>query len=366
MRILMTTDTVGGVWTFTCELARELLARGCSIALASFGRLPSTAQDNWVAQQAKTFGERFVYAASDAPLEWMSANRKTASAGEPVLLRLVESFRPELLLSSQFCFGALPAGLPKILIAHSDVLSWAECCRPEGLPRSAWLHTYCDLVRKGIDGADAVVAPTRWMLDALGRHFQLPQQTYVIPNGCSLPFARPEPLRKLQAITAGRLWDDAKHIGLLAEVESAVPIVVAGAIEDRAAQPWMKALRLIGNLQREELLRIFHRSQIYICTSIYEPFGLAPLEAALCGCAVVANDIPSLRETWRDGALYFRDANSLATLLALLRDNARFRARARRRSLLRAQRFSAHRMASRYLKLFRRVVPTRETGAYAA
>ena len=35
---------------------------------------------------------------------------------------------------------------------------------------------------------------------------------------------------------------------------------------------------------------------IYIATSKYEPFGLAPLEAALSGCALVANDIPSLAE----------------------------------------------------------------------
>ena len=33
MRILMTTDTVGGVWTFTQELAGGLLEQGCAVAL---------------------------------------------------------------------------------------------------------------------------------------------------------------------------------------------------------------------------------------------------------------------------------------------------------------------------------------------
>jgi len=37
----------------------------------------------------------------------------------------------------------------------------------------------------------------------------------------------------------------------------------------------------------------------------YEPFGLAPLEAALSRCAIVANDIPSLREVWGSAAMYF-------------------------------------------------------------
>ena len=55
---------------------------------------------------------------------------------------------------------------------------------------------------------------------------------------------------------------------------------------------------MLGPLAEEDLLALFQESAIYLCTSRYEPFGLAPLEAALCGCAVVANDIESLREVW--------------------------------------------------------------------
>jgi glycosyltransferase involved in cell wall biosynthesis len=53
---------------------------------------------------------------------------------------------------------------------------------------------------------------------------------------------------------------------------------------------------------------------MYAACSSYEPFGLAPLEAALSRCALIANDIPSFRELWGDSALYFRtnDSDSLA------------------------------------------------------
>ncbi len=44
MRILMTTDTVGGVWTFTSELTEQLLQRGHEVYLVSFGREPSPEQ----------------------------------------------------------------------------------------------------------------------------------------------------------------------------------------------------------------------------------------------------------------------------------------------------------------------------------
>ena len=49
----------------------------------------------------------------------------------------------------------------------------------------------------------------------------------------------------------------------------------------------------------------FRQSAIYLCASRYEPFGLAPLEAALCGCALVLRDLPSLREIWGNSALFF-------------------------------------------------------------
>ena len=44
MRLLMTTDTVGGVWTFTKELTGGMLARGCEVTLVSLGKLPSPGQ----------------------------------------------------------------------------------------------------------------------------------------------------------------------------------------------------------------------------------------------------------------------------------------------------------------------------------
>ena len=44
MRMLITTDTVGGVWTLRKSLHWELLNDGCAVALVSLGRLPSSAQ----------------------------------------------------------------------------------------------------------------------------------------------------------------------------------------------------------------------------------------------------------------------------------------------------------------------------------
>src|SRR5690349_6682308 len=44
LRVLMTADTVGGVWTYTCELVRALAAFGVDVTIATMGREPTAAQ----------------------------------------------------------------------------------------------------------------------------------------------------------------------------------------------------------------------------------------------------------------------------------------------------------------------------------
>jgi glycosyltransferase involved in cell wall biosynthesis len=195
------------------------------------------------------------------------------------------------------------------------------------------------------------------MLDALARHFRLPLEQAVIFNGRSVASSKAV-ARALQSITVGRIWDEGKDIGLLREVTSPIPMLVAGESERYGSGPaeseWGD-IKFLGALSQRQVLDIFRRSAIYICTSVYEPFGLAPLEAALCGCAVLARDLPSLKEVWGDHALYFRDAPSLSQLLHQLHDDSHLLRERQRQSAARASFFSAERMAHAYLALYRRL-----------
>src|SRR5262249_48802608 len=154
----------------------------------------------------------------------------------------------------------------------------------EPLEPSSWLTQYRGLVARGLEEANAVVAPTHWMLNAVKRNFTVPSRCAVIHNGRTLQSPHNTP-RALRAVTAGRLWDDAKDIRLLGEVSSSVPLYVAGETEHRGSRAPgnLSNVNLIGLLPESALLGFFRGSAIYICTSRYEPFGLAPLEAALCG-----------------------------------------------------------------------------------
>jgi len=364
MRILITTDVVGGVWQFAKELTTGLLQKRCAVALVSFGGAPSTAQRQWCERLSSTYRENFRYEASPVPLEWMEDNGRAYREVAPLLIEIAKGFQVDLIHANQFCFGALPFNVPKVVTAHSDVLSWAEACRNEPLENSAWLRQYCRLVNDGLHGATVIAAPTRWMLSALARHFSFRTRGAVIPNGRSVPRVRSVG-RKMQAITAGRLWDEAKDIEMLKRVSSPIPLLAAGETQHGSTQaaPFGN-VELLGSLSEEDLLRQFRESAIYICTSRYEPFGLAPLEAALCGCAVLARDIPSLREVWGEGALYFTDAASLSSLLRSLSADSELLQSSRRKSLRRARCFTAERMVNAYYAEFRRSIA--ETEQYVA
>jgi glycogen synthase len=353
MRILLTTDTFGGVWTFTKELTTELLKRGHAVALVSFGRQPSHEQQTWCASLHLAHGDNFQFTASNAPLEWMEKNEFVFKQGAGVLFNVARHFRPDLLHTNQFCFGALTLDIPKLITAHTDVLSWAHACRPRGLEDCRWLRQYRSLITHGLHGCDALVTPTRWMATALLQHYKSLPLCYVVPNGRKLSAPQGQ-MRSLQAMTVGRLWDEAKNIEVLRNVNSPVPIYVAGERQrgESVVPKQMGRAILLGALPESSLMSLFARSSIYIATSIYEPFGLAPLEAALCGCAVVANDIPSLREVWGDAALYFNGAHSLSTVLHQLNRDPRRLSHLRQQAFLRASELTAERMTNGYEEIY--------------
>lgn len=359
MRVLMTTDTVGGVWTFTKELAIGLLRTGHAVALASFGRAPSKEQTLWCTHLNVEFGSAFLHTNSCVSLEWMEENHTAYDNAELALLRMADEFRPDLFHANQYCFGRLPLNVPKLITAHSDVLSWAAACRPEGLDPSPWLDRYKSLVERGLAAADALVAPTQSMLCALNANFFVPPANYVIPNGRSVPICSQHHIeRVMQAVTVGRLWDEAKNIAMLSNLNAPFPVFAAGEQHygNAAVPERLGCVRLMGPMEEWEMFDFYFRSSLYLATSIYEPFGLAPLEAALCGCAVIANDISSLREVWGVGAVYFRNIEDLTGICEEMNTSADTLQDAQRRSYGRALELSAERMTETYLALYMKLI----------
>jgi glycosyltransferase involved in cell wall biosynthesis len=275
------------------------------------------------------------------------------AAGE-WLLELADLITPDLVHLNGYVHATLPWPAPVLVVAHSDVLSWWSAVRGEAAP-AEW-SPYRDRVRAGLLAADAVVAPTAAVLDDLRRGYDVTGGT-VIPNGRDARFEGRAPAKESLILGAGRVWDEAKNLRVLAALGDRVtwPVAVAGdPAGPHARGDAAPGTTLLGRLAWPELATWLRRASIFAAPACYEPFGLGPLEAAQAGCALVLGDIPSLREIWGDAARYVppRDEDALAAALQHLIDDPTARADLAQRARHRAGDYTVARMTAGYLDAY--------------
>jgi glycogen(starch) synthase len=366
MHILVTTDTVGGVWTYTRELVAGLLQRGVRVTLVSFGNIPSDGQTRWMEEYQGLGNSNFDYRPTAFRLEWMHDAPEDMEASAEYLRNVVQETKPDLLHSNQFYYGALDCDLPRLVVAHSDVVSWWVAVHGQEPPQSPWLEWYRRSVTRALARASAVVAPSQWMLDQIGRHYLNLERSCAIYNGRSPLLFNPHITKDDQIVTVGRLWDLGKNVRLLAQTEMPAPVRVVGSDHHPEGKSNGLVVAARPNLyvqppqDEKQIIQIFGRAAIYAATSQYEPFGLAPVEAALSRCAVVASDIPSFRELWGGAALFFRnnDTGDLRSALELLVREPAVRREYANLAYERARRrFTAARMVDEYLDLYHALAP---------
>jgi glycosyltransferase involved in cell wall biosynthesis len=279
------------------------------------------------------------------------------------LRNIIRESNPDLLHFSQYCYGSLDVAQPKVVVAHSDVMSWSLAVRGVQ-PDDPWGRWYRETVEQGLAGASLLIAPSRGMLDCIERCYGGQPRARVIYNGRSPALFNPYVSKDNYAVSAGRLWDEGKQSRMLMQLGAPpLPIFVAGSTalagesaRESVATESIPEVQFKGELSEGEMRELLSRAAIYVATSKYEPFGLAPLEAALSRCAIVANDISNLREVWGDAACYFRssDASSLGEALALLHGNRELRLSYANRAYERArQRYTAERMVEEYMQVYK-------------
>jgi len=350
MKVLMTADTVGGVWIYAVELSRALLREGVEVALATQGAPLTDAQREQVRGLAGVALFESAY-----KLEWMDDPWHDVARCSGWLLDVAAQVKPDVVHLNQFAYGGLPFRAPTVVVGHSCVMSWWAACRQDA-PPAGW-ERYRREVTHGLQVADAVVAPTQAMLAALEHHYGPFSEARVIYNGRDAAERTPLPKEPL-VLAAGRLWDAAKNVAALEAVAPRLPWAVVVAGDGRPAsegKPEPGRAHALGKLLPTVLDGWFRRAAIYALPARYEPFGLSVLEAAQAGCALVLGDIESLRELWEGCALFVPPEDdaalegALQELIASPKRRELLAARARER----ARAYTPERMAAQYAALYR-------------
>lgn len=359
MHVLITSDTVGGVWTYTQELVTGLAQAGHRITLVSFGKLPLPHQTSWMQRLAGVD-----YRPTEYRLEWMEVAERDIEESKRYLELLIEEVHPDVLHLSQYCYGDIATNIPKVVVAHSDVVSWWVAVHGHEPEDTPWMRNYRQAVTNGLRGADVVIAPSHWMFDQVSKYYVQPAAGLVIYNGRNPALFDHEVEKEDFVLSVGRVWDPAKHVSLLLEQEQQARIRIVGwerepSREDRTRQVRVPAnAELLGPKSQEELRGLYSRAAIYAGTSRYEPFGLAPLEAALSRCALVFNDNPVFRQLWGDAAAFFAkdDSADLARAIHQLREDPELRRDSANRAYRSAcEKFTASRMVEQYEHVYQEI-----------
>ncbi|HLP00599.1 MAG TPA: glycosyltransferase family 4 protein [Opitutaceae bacterium] len=346
-RVLLTADSVGGVWTYATTLCREFARRDIEVVLAVMG--PAMTDD-----QRRRLPTNVTLCESQFRLEWMEAPWDDVRCAGDWLLELERRHAPDVVHLNSYALGALPWRAPTIAAAHSCMLSWWREVRGDSAP-AQWSR-YAEAVRAGLAAVQRVVAPTRWMAATLQElHGPLPHID-VVPNGLE---ARANGTTEKEPffLGVGRLWDDAKNYRLLTRTAQALPWPVRLVGDARPPDGETAAIdgfELLGQLAPEEVSELYARASIFVLPARYEPFGLAVLEAAQAGCALVLGDIPSLRENWQDAAVFVSpdDPEAFRAELCRLAAGSLSQRQHGDAARKRATEFTSQRMAGSYLELY--------------
>jgi glycosyltransferase involved in cell wall biosynthesis len=252
----------------------------------------------------------------------------------------------------------------------------------------AGLKEYLDkAVPRSIRRADFVVTDSENTLnDVVCLLGAAPERVEVVPGAVESSFkpiedrARVESLRKqLQIgeapfILSVGVIEPRKNLRVLLEAyrilrdRHKLPhrLVIVGArgwlwrdIEARAERsPYRDDILFVGHVSEDDLPVVYSAATAFAFPSLYEGFGLPPLEAMACGTPVVVSKTSSLPEVVGEAGLQVdpHDAEALAAALELLLLDEPLRADLRTRGLERAASFTWKASAEKLLSVYERVI----------
>lgn len=176
---------------------------------------------------------------------------------------------------------------------------------------------------------------------------------FVVPNAVDSRFARriPVPAAKpyLLAVSSPNVHKNFSRV-IEAYSRSLVCgtvdlLIVGGQASSFAKQQFDElpsGVRFLGRVSDDQLIDLYSGAVAFVFPSLYEGFGIPPLEAQACGCAVMASNAASIPEVLGESAFYFDplDSNAIAQAMDTVVGDAALRGELIRMGRVNVERFS--------------------------
>ncbi|WP_170958938.1 glycosyltransferase family 1 protein [Magnetospirillum sp. 15-1] len=331
MRILVNAISarIGGIVTYTRNLALSLAEREVDATIAVSSRFPHECKGLW-RHWASDLGPiaRFLWE-------------------QTMWRRTVERIRPDVLFSSAN-FGLLRSPVPQVLLVCEgdlfDPFYLANCTPNQGVVAALQRAVRRQLILASARHSDRVVTPTAVMRDLL-LHWAPDLAGKILVNsygtksdsfapspkaqrpwradGClrliyvSVYYPHKQPEIICRAVDQMTAAGDTVHATITMNMDETRNF--KGGLFDRLmmAEALAKGHITLGRQPYDGLPDLYRGNDVFVFPSISETFGHPMVEAMGCGLPVVAADTPVNREVCGDAALYFQPG-SVASLVACL------------------------------------------------
>ena len=310
----------GGAGIHVAELTRALRAH-VGLDIRTFG-------DHDVSEpgfRVRGYGDVVASEATDARMRpaFTALARDLAMAADPVDADVVHCH------TWYTHFGGLlvkrACGVPLVITVHSlePLRPWKREQLAGGYDLSTWVE------RTALESADAVIAVSQGTRHDVLRHFDIAdERLHVIHNGIDADFYAPDPATDVlerngidpaapYLLFVGRITRQKGIVHLvraLREVDSDVGAVlcagqpdtpeIAREMEQAVAEARAHRSNLVWipeMLSRPDVRQLYSHAAVFVCPSVYEPFGIINLEAMACRRPVVASAVGGIPEVVVDG-----------------------------------------------------------------
>ena len=176
-------------------------------------------------------------------------------------------------------------------------------------------------------------------------------------NGHLLYVGNVKPHKNLRRlIDAYKLLHDENRVNIPLKIVGEAERFITGMPElkeEIANSPWSRWIEFTGWIDDRMLKDCYRQATALVQPSLYEGFGLPPLEAMACGCPCVVSNAASLPEVCGDAALYCNpyDVNDIADKIYKVINDANLRLQLIERGYERVKLFSWEKTARAFLNV---------------
>jgi glycosyltransferase involved in cell wall biosynthesis len=114
-------------------------------------------------------------------------------------------------------------------------------------------------------------------------------------------------------------------------------------------------IKFLGYVKEEELIKLYSNAECLVYSSLYEGFGLPPLEAQACGCPIIVSNIPVFLEIYQDSAIYFNplDINDIVNKIDLILGNKNLKIKLIEKGFLNVKKYSCENSVNKFINIIK-------------